>query len=156
MDQISDEYSSFYLNHSEFPVNSTYMFFEDNLLKTTDNVLKSFIGKQNKLNLIRSIKDMDFIGLKLINKSQRKYNEIVTSSIFSQCENDLFVQLDEFLIKNSFLDRNSNIFNHIIEVNEEEKNSKNKNIKQIIFIQNNFNLIFNFRFSFLKTFRILF
>jgi hypothetical protein len=125
LDQISDEYSSFYLNHSDFPVSSSYMFFEDNLLKSTESILKSFIGKQNKLILIKSIKDMEFMGLKLINKSQRKFNNIISDNILAQCERELYVQFEEFLIKNSLIDRNSNIFNHIIDVSEEEK-SRNK------------------------------
>lgn len=125
MDQISDEYSSFYLNHSDFPVSSSYMFFEDDLLKTTESILKSFIGKQNKLILIRSMKDMEFMGLKLINKSQRKFNNIITDNILVQCESELYVQFEEFLIKNSLLDRNSNIFNQIVDVREEEKSRNN-------------------------------
>ena len=125
MDQISDEYSSFYLNHSDFPVSSSYMFFEDDLLKTTESILKSFIGKQNKLILIRSMKDMEFMGLKLINKSQRKFNNIITDNILVQCESELYVQFEEFLIKNSLLDRNSNIFNKIVDVREEEKSRNN-------------------------------
>jgi len=125
LDQISDEYSSFYLNHSDFPVSSSYMFFEDDLLKTTESILKSFIGKQNKLILIRSMKDMEFMGLKLINKSQRKFNNIITDNILVQCESELYVQFEEFLIKNSLLDRNSNIFNQIVDVREEEKSRNN-------------------------------
>jgi len=125
LDQISDEYSSFYLNHSDFPVSSSYMFFEDDLLKTTESILKSFIGKQNKLILIRSMKDMEFMGLKLINKSQRKFNNIISDNILVQCESELYVQFEEFLIKNSLLDRNSNIFNKIVDVREEEKSRNN-------------------------------
>jgi len=101
------------------------MFFEDDLLKTTESILKSFIGKQNKLILIRSMKDMEFMGLKLINKSQRKFNNIITDNILVQCESELYVQFEEFLIKNSLLDRNSNIFNKIVDVREEEKSRNN-------------------------------
>lgn len=124
LDQISDEYSSFYLNHTDFPVSSSYMFFEENILKTTDGIIKGFTAKQNKLNLIRSIKDMEFLGLKLINKTQKNFNYLVSENILAQSEAELYVQFDEFLIKNSLLDRNSNIFNQIIEVSQEDKNRK--------------------------------
>jgi len=100
------------------------MFFEENILKTTDNIMKGFIGKQNKLNLIRSIKDMEFMGLKLINKTQKNFNNIVSDNILAHSEAELYVQFNEFLIKNSLLDRNSNIFNQIIDVSEEDKNRK--------------------------------
>lgn len=105
-------------------MNSSYTFFEENILKTTDNIIKGFIGKQNKLNLIRSIKDMEFMGLKLINRTQKSFNEIVSDNILVQCEAEIFIQFDEFLIKNSLLDRNSNILNQMFDVSQEDRSRK--------------------------------
>jgi len=122
LDQISDEYSSFYLNHTEFPVCSSYKLFEENLLKSTDLIIKNSLGKQNKMNLIRSIREMEFLDLKLINKTQKNFNSIFIENILNQSENDLIICFDEFLIKNKLLDRNSNIFNKVVEINEEDRN----------------------------------
>lgn len=124
MDQISDEYSSYYLNHSEFPVSSSYKLFEENLLKSTDFIIKNSLGKQNKMNLIRSIRELEFMDLKLINKTQKNFNSIFIDNILIQSENDLILCFDEFLIKNKLLDRNSNIFNKIVEINDEDRNRK--------------------------------
>ena len=100
------------------------MFFEENILKTTDSIMKGFNGKQNKLNLIRSMKDMEFMGLKLINKTQKNFNNIISDNILAQSEAELYVQFNELLIKNSSLDSNSNILNQIIDVTQEDRNRK--------------------------------
>jgi len=122
LDQISDEYSSFYLNHSDFPVCSSFQSIENNFYKATDTIMRTYIGKQNRLSLIRSIRDMEFLDLKLINKTQKQFNNIVIENILNQCENDIYLCFDEFLIKNNLLDRSSNIMNQIIDVTQDDKN----------------------------------
>ncbi len=73
---------------------------------------------------------MEFLDLKLINRTQLKLNSIIIESILSQSENELFTFFDEYLIKNNLLHRSSNIINQIFNISEEDR-SRNKYYKYI-------------------------
>jgi len=104
LDKISDEYSVFYLNHSDFPVATStnfYKEFENNLLKISDNVIKSQMPKINKFNFLRQLQDNDFFNLKIINRTKKLFRENLIENIKSQIEADLLILFDDYLTRNN-------------------------------------------------------
>ena len=123
LDQISNEYSSFHLNHSEFPVSSNYNKIEEILFKMTEETLKNYLGKQNMLPFIRALRNSDFFNLKLINKTRKDLINFISDCIIKFNESELICFFEEFINKTQFKDCEINSFMKIYE-NKIEKQSK--------------------------------
>ncbi len=146
MDQISNEYSVFYLNHSEFPLtsnansnnnnnynnnNNFYKEFESNLLKIADNVIKSHMKmpKFNKFNFLRQLKNNDFFNLKIINRTKKLFLSCLLQNFKSIIEADLFILFEDYLNKNNKpTEKELDFYYDIYDSNNiQEKQSKKKN-----------------------------
>lgn len=125
LDQISNEYSVYYLNYTDFPVSCYYKDFESNLIKIADGVIKSNLQKinnsSNKSNFLNQIKENDFFDLKLINKTKKLFRNIILENIKNQIEGDIFILFDEYLAKTKPSEKDIDYYFYNYECNQDKQ-----------------------------------
>src|SRR4051812_45591291 len=110
LDKISNEYSVFYINDSQFPISQSYQIYENNTVKILEKILKSYFHKANKLELIRYFRNSDFINLKLINRTRKRLIETICTIISKICEDEIYMVYKEYLVSNIFTTKDAEMF----------------------------------------------
>jgi hypothetical protein len=110
LDGISNEYSIFYVNDTQFPVSQTYQIIENHIVQTIEylihlifrNFIQSCFKKLNKVELIRFFRNSDLFNGKLINRTKKRLHEVVCNNIVQMCEQELSYVYEEYLTNNLF------------------------------------------------------
>jgi hypothetical protein len=85
--------------------------------------VKNYFQKNNKFILINYLKSNDFLNTKLFNRTRIRLVEALSAEILSQCEKELTMIFQEYLVSNIFLEKDADIYLKAFD-STEEKNSK--------------------------------
>ena len=101
VDQISNEYSVFYLNSSEFPITSYYQILEKRLLDVISEATKDYIEKKRNtkelLDFFLFFRDNDFLNTRFINVTKVKIANHIADILYSEAKKELIEIFEKYL-----------------------------------------------------------
>lgn len=101
VDQISNEYSVFYLNSSKFPITSYYQIFEKRLLDVMSKAAKEYIEQKRNtkelLDFFLFFRDNDFLNTRFINATKVKTANDIADLFYAEAKKELIEIFEKYL-----------------------------------------------------------
>lgn len=101
VDQISNEYSVFYLNSSTFPITSYYQIFQKKLLDVISKAAKEFLEKKRNtkdiLDFFLFFRDNDFLNTRFFNQTKVKIANQIADIFYFEAKKELIENFEKYL-----------------------------------------------------------